>query len=65
MGSGAPAAPISPARQVANVMRTYLLNAARGVKRVDWYAYDMGALPGGGTLGNTLLTDPTDRRPGG
>lgn len=64
MGSGTPAAPISPARQVANVMRTYLLNAARGVKRVDWYAYDMGAMPGGGTLGNTLLTDPTDRTAG-
>ena len=29
-------------RQVAYVMRTYLLNAAQGVKRVDWYAYDMG-----------------------
>jgi hypothetical protein len=64
MGSGVPATPISNARQVAYVMRTFLLNAARGVKRVDWYAYDMGELPGGGTLGNTLLTDPTDRTAG-
>ncbi|HEY2879876.1 hypothetical protein [Nocardioides sp.] len=64
MGSGTPAAPIPQARQVAYVMRTYLLNAARGVKRVDWYAYDMGVMPGGGTLGNTLLTDPTERTAG-
>jgi hypothetical protein len=64
MGSGVPATPISNARQVAYVMRTFLLNAARGVKRVDWYAYDMGELPGGGTLGDTLLTDPTDRTAG-
>ena len=53
--------------QVAYVMRTYLLNAAQGVKRVDWYAYDMGNLPaavGGAPLGNTLLTDPADRAAG-
>ncbi len=62
--AGTPAAPISAARQVAYLMRTYLLYAAAGVKRVYWYAYDMGALPGGGTLGNTLLTDPTDRPAG-
>jgi hypothetical protein len=64
LGSGAPAVPISPARQVANVMRTYLLNAANGVRRVDWYAYDMGEMTGGGTLGNTLLTDPVHRTAG-
>src|SRR3954454_7884883 len=62
--AGTPAAPIPAARQVAYLMRTYLLNAAAGVKRVYWYAYDMGALPSGGTLGNTLLTDPTDRPAG-
>ena len=45
-------------------MRTYLLNAANGVKRVYWYAYDMGNLPAGGTLGNTLLTDPAHRAAG-
>jgi hypothetical protein len=60
LGRGTPSVPISDERQVANVMRTYLLNAAQGVKRVEWYAYDMGQLPGGGTLGNTLLTDPTN-----
>jgi polysaccharide biosynthesis protein PslG len=64
MGRGTPSVPISDALQIANVMRTYLLNAAQGVGRVEWYAYDMGQLPGGGTLGNTLLTDPADRAAG-
>jgi hypothetical protein len=64
IGSGVAATPIPDSRQVANVIRTYLLNAAAGVKRVDWYAWDMGQLPGGGTLGNTLLTDPADRAGG-
>jgi hypothetical protein len=64
IGAGVAATPIPDSRQVANVMRTYLLNAAEGVKRVDWYAWDMGALSGGGTLGNTLLTDPTNRAGG-
>lgn len=60
MGSGT-AVKISDARQIANVMRTYLLNAANGVKRVFWYRYDWGYLPGtAGTLGNTLLTSPTN-----
>jgi hypothetical protein len=66
--SGAPpghlaAAPISQRRQAANVIRTYLLAAAAGVSRVYWYRYDWGTLPdsaGGGTLGNTLLSDPQD-----
>ncbi len=56
--AGRPAASISSSHQTAYLMRTYLLNAAQGVKRVDWYAYDMGRLTTGGTLGNTLLTDP-------
>jgi hypothetical protein len=64
MGSGPTTAPIPEAKQVAYVMRTYLLNAAQGVKRVNWYAYDLGTLPGGGTLGNTLLTDPDNRQGG-
>jgi hypothetical protein len=58
---GHAAAPVSDDVQVAYVIRTYLLNAAAGLKRVDWYAYDMGNLSpemGGGPLGNTLLTDP-------
>jgi hypothetical protein len=56
---GKAAARIPAARQVAYVIRTYLLNAARGVKRVDWYAYDMNTRDGRGPLGNTLLTDPS------
>jgi hypothetical protein len=59
-----PAAPIPEDLQVAYLMRTYLLNAAAGVRRVYWYAYDMGNLSpaqGGTPLGNTLLTTPTDR----
>ena len=63
--SGAPGAlsaePVSARRQVANVLRTYLLGASRGLDRVFWYRYDWGRLPdsqGGGTLGNTLLTTP-------
>jgi hypothetical protein len=62
-GSGS-ADPIPEDLQMAYVMRTYLLNAAQGVKRVNWYAYDMGNLPaqqGGAPLGNTLLTDPSQR----
>lgn len=61
---GTPSTPIPAALQIAYVFRTYLLNAAASVGRVDWYAYDMGVMPGGGTLGNTLLTDPTDRTTG-
>ena len=45
------------------MLRTYLLNAANGVQRVDWYAWDMGYLPNGTTLGNTRLTDPRQGRP--
>jgi hypothetical protein len=64
---GHSATPISSDLQIAYLMRTYLLNAAQGVKRVDWYAYDMGDLPaavGGQPLGNTLLTDPSNRASG-
>jgi hypothetical protein len=64
---GTSAVPISNDLQVAYVMRTYLLNAAQGIRRVEWYAYDMGNLPpsrGGGPLGNTLLTDPADKAAG-
>jgi polysaccharide biosynthesis protein PslG len=55
---GTAAARISAARQASNVVRTYLLNAANGVKRVFWYRYDWASLAGGGTIGNTLLTNP-------
>lgn len=58
---------IPDALQVAYVIRTYLLNAAQGVRRVDWYSYDMGNVSpemGDGPLGNTLLTDPSDQAAG-
>ena len=57
------AAPISSQRQAANVARTYLLGAANGLARMFWYRYDMRTLTpaqGGGTRGNTLLSDPDD-----
>jgi hypothetical protein len=57
------AAPISEQRQAANVARTYLLGAANGIARMFWYRYDMRPLTpaqGGGTRGNTLLSDPDD-----
>ena len=57
---GTAAAPVSASRQASNVVRTYLLQAAAHVKRIAWYRYDWGRIPGGGTLGNTLLTDPDD-----
>jgi hypothetical protein len=56
-GKGA-AIPISQRQQVANVIRTYLLGAARGLSRVFWYRYDWNQIAGGGTLGNTLLAAP-------
>jgi hypothetical protein len=62
--AGKPATKISSGRQTAYLMRTFLLNAAQGLKRVDWYAYDMGELTNGGTLGNTLLTDPRNQSAG-
>ena len=55
------ATPISERRQVAYVIRTYVLGAARGLSRMFWYRYDWGALSpehGGGTWGNTLLSVP-------
>ena len=51
-GSGTSSA-ISADRQAAYVLRTYLLNAAAGVKRVDWYIWDRPS------IGNTKLADPT------
>jgi hypothetical protein len=57
------AKPIPDSEQAAYVVRTYLLNAAYGVDRVFWYRWDWGLLSpdiGGGTLGNTLMTDPKD-----
>jgi len=51
---------LSRSRQAAFVLRTYLLNAANGLKRVFWYRYDMGEVAGGGTFINTLLSQPGD-----
>ena len=65
---GHAAVPITDDLQVAYVIRTFLLNAAQGIRRVDWYAYDMGSLNspemGVGPLGNTLLTDPSNQDAG-
>lgn len=55
---GKPALKIPTSLQVAYVMRTYLLNAAAGVKHVDWYAYDMSNRGTLGPIGNTLMTNP-------
>jgi hypothetical protein len=50
--------PLTATRQAANVMRTYLLSAAHGVRRVFWYRYDWGKnVTGGVPLGNTRLSD--------
>ncbi len=60
-GQPTAATPISERRQVANVIRTYLLGAARGLARMYWYRYDWNSISpanGGGTLGNTLLSVP-------
>jgi hypothetical protein len=60
-GQPTAATPISERRQVANVIRTYVLGAARGLARMYWYRYDWNSISparGGGTLGNTLLSVP-------
>jgi hypothetical protein len=54
------AEPIRAVRQASNVVRTFLLQGSRGVKRIGWYRYDWPELSTGGTIGNTLLTDPDD-----
>lgn len=57
---GTGAAAVSEQAQAAYVLRTFLLNAANGISRVDWYAWDMRYLAAGGTLGNTRMTDPAN-----
>ena len=57
---GTRARSISSELQASYVIRTYLLNAAKGVRRVHWYTWNMGYLPGGGTLGNTMMTNPAN-----
>jgi len=57
---GQPARRITATLQASYVVRTYLLNAAHGIKRVFWYRYDMSRVLGGGPLGNTVLSNPSD-----
>jgi hypothetical protein len=57
-GHATAATPISERRQAANVIRTYVLAAARGLARMFWYRYDWASIAGGGTIGNTLLSTP-------
>src|SRR4051794_27966003 len=57
-GTGALAIPAQ--QQASYVLRTLLLNAANGIRRVDWYAYDLRYLANGRTLGNTRLVDPAN-----
>lgn len=61
---GTGAAPIPTQLQASYVLRTMLLNAANGIRRVDWYAWDMGYLANGKTLGNTRLVDPANTTSG-
>jgi hypothetical protein len=55
-GSGASTG-ISAERQAAYVLRTFLLNAANGVKRVDWYIWDRP------DIGSTKLLAPSTGAP--
>ncbi len=50
--TGLPVSPVSTKQQMANVARTYLLNAANGVERVYWYGWDQQQIV------DTLLTEP-------
>ncbi len=50
IGGGGTASKISTRRQAAYVARTYVLNAANGVKKVFWYSWDLQS------LANTKLT---------
>jgi hypothetical protein len=50
--TGKPVDPLPKADQVMNVVATYLLNAANGVRRVYWYGWDQQQIV------NTLLVKP-------
>ena len=52
VGGPVQGAPITADRQVANVIRTYVLNAENGVSRVYWYSWDLQ------DMGNTRMVDP-------
>ena len=53
VGGGVGARPISTDRQVGNVIRTFVLNAANRVSRVYWYSWDL--------LGHVQHPDGPDR----
>jgi hypothetical protein len=57
--AGSPTPQIPDGRQVAYVMRTYLLSAAAGVPRVFWYRYDLHA-----AFANTFMTTTAPATPG-
>jgi hypothetical protein len=50
IGGGGQAAKITARKQAAYVARTYVLNAAAGIRKVFWYAWDLQ------TLANTKLS---------
>jgi hypothetical protein len=50
--AGAPVPAASTAQQVGNVLRTYVLNAENGVRRVYWYSWDLLG------MSNTTLVQP-------
>jgi hypothetical protein len=52
-GGGGTARKISGRKQAANVARTYVLNAANGIKKVFWYSWEQQS------LANTRLTYAT------
>jgi len=55
---GQTVSPLSAARQASYVARTYLLNAANGIKRVHWYAWDQRS-----PIFNTYMTQPDGDTP--
>ena len=56
-GSEHPAATPAPmSRQIANVIRSYVLLGSAGVKRLYWFMYDLPTYKNG-TIANTMLTD--------
>jgi hypothetical protein len=59
VGNGDPPAPVSTDRQVAFVLRTYLLHAQFGVRRVYWYAWDRRDLMNTVMVRDDFVT-PTD-----
>lgn len=57
LSGGDPATPASPEDQMTNVAMSYLLDAADGVQRVYWYAWDLH------TIANTDLVESDNQTP--